>query len=81
MRPWGSPMPRVSTWAALARQGPPEPSILATPRRAAVFAAAADSGALMHIQRLADSWLRLMISGRNTPVTAIANVFNVLGLV
>jgi hypothetical protein len=65
----------------LGQAGPPEPSILATPRRAAVFAAAADSVALMHIQRLADSWLRLMISGRNIPVTAIANVFNVLGLV
>jgi len=48
---------------------------------AAVFAAVADSAALMHVQRLDDSWLRLMISGRNTPVTAVAKVFNVLGLV
>jgi undecaprenyl-diphosphatase len=83
----------VSTWAARVRQGPPEPPILAAPRRAAVitavvvaltaatFAAVADSGALVHIQRLDDSWLRLMVSGRNTPVTAVAKVFNVLGLV
>ena len=48
---------------------------------AAVFAAVADSGALVHVQRLDDSWLRLMVSGRNTPATAVAKVFNVLGLV
>jgi undecaprenyl-diphosphatase len=48
---------------------------------AAAFVAAADSSVLAHIQRLDDSWLRLMISGRTAPVTAIAKVFNVLGLV
>ena len=89
-------MSRLSTRAALAawaRQGPPEPPILASRRRdvmvagvaaaltAAAFAAAADGGVLAHIQRLDDSWLRLMISGRTGPVTAIAKVFNVLGLV
>jgi undecaprenyl-diphosphatase len=48
---------------------------------AAVFVAAADRAVLMHLQRLDDSWLRLMVSGRTAPVTAIAKVFNVLGLV
>jgi len=87
---------RLSTRAALAawaRQGPPEPQLLASRRvdvvvaavaaalTAAAFAAAADGGVLAHIQRLDDSWLRLMISGRTGPVTAIAKVFNVLGLV
>src|ERR1019366_2101197 len=33
------------------------------------------------IQPLDDAWLRLMISGRAPPLTAIAKVFNVLGLV
>jgi membrane-associated phospholipid phosphatase len=89
----GCGMSRLSAWAAWARQGPPEPPLLAAPRRdaviaalaaaltAAVFIVAADSRALAHIQRLDDSWLRLMISGRTAPVTAIAKVFNVLGLV
>ena len=48
---------------------------------AVVFAAAADSAVLAHIQRLDDSWLRLMVSGRTAPVTVIAKVFNILGLV
>ena len=48
---------------------------------AAVFAAVADHGLLAHIQRVDDAWLRLMISGRSAPVTAVAKVFNVLGLV
>ena len=72
---------------------PPEPLILAAPRRdaaiaaataaltAVVFAVAADRGALSHIQHVDDSWLRLMISGRTTAVTWVAKVFNVLGLV
>jgi undecaprenyl-diphosphatase len=46
-----------------------------------LFAVAADRGALGHIQRLDDSWLRLMISARDTPLTVTAKVFNVLGLV
>ncbi|HTQ93593.1 MAG TPA: phosphatase PAP2 family protein, partial [Streptosporangiaceae bacterium] len=33
------------------------------------------------IQRADDAWLRLMISGRAAPVTAVAKVFNWLGLV
>jgi undecaprenyl-diphosphatase len=73
--------------------GPEEPLILAAPRRdaviavvlsgltAVVFAAAANRGAMGHIQRLDNSWLRLMISIRDPPVTVIAKIFNVLGLV
>src|SRR5580692_12841385 len=48
---------------------------------AVVFALAASHGTLARIQRLDDAWLRLMISGRTPPLTAIAKVFNVLGLV
>jgi len=48
---------------------------------AVVFAAVADHGLLVHIQRLDDAWLRLMVSGRSAPVTAVAKFFNVLGLV
>ena len=89
----GCGVSRLRAWAAWARQGPPEPPLLAAPRRdaviaavaaaltAAAFAAAAAGGVLAHIQRLDDSWLRLMVSGRTAPVTAIAKVFNVLGLV
>ena len=48
---------------------------------AVVFALAADHGTLARIQRLDDAWLRLMVSGRAPALTAIAKVFNVLGLV
>jgi membrane-associated phospholipid phosphatase len=48
---------------------------------AVAFAAAADHGILTHIQRVDDAWLRLMASGRSAPATAIATVFNLLGLV
>ena len=83
-------MSRLRTWAA---SGPEEPPILAAPRRdaaialvicaltAVVFVVAADHGAMSHIQHLDNSWLRLMISARNTPLTVTAKVFNVLGLV
>ncbi len=83
-------MSRLRTWAA---SGPEEPPILAAPRRdaaiavfisavtAAVFVVMANRGALNHIQRLDDSWLRLMVSARNPPVTVIAKILNVLGLV
>ena len=79
------------TRAAMAR--PEEEALLGRPRQAAlltagvvavtavVFALVADHGALTRIQRLDDAWLRLMISGRAPPLTAIAKVFNVLGLV
>ena len=76
--------------AATARR---EDALLGRPRQAAiltagvvaltalVFALVADHGTLARIQRLDDAWLRLMISGRTPPLTAIAKVFNVLGLV
>ena len=79
------------TRAAAAR--PEEDALLGRPRQAAlltaavvavtavVFALVADHGTLAGIQRLDDAWLRLMISGRAAPLTAIAKVFNVLGLV
>ena len=83
-------MPRVTRPAPARRQ---EDALLGRPRRAAlltagvvvltavVFALVADHGTLAGIQRLDDAWLRLMISGRAPPLTAIAKVFNVLGLV
>jgi hypothetical protein len=72
---------------------PQEEALLARPRQAAlltaavaavtavVFALAVGHGTLARIQRLDDAWLRLMISGRAPALTAIAKVFNVLGLV
>ena len=72
---------------------PQEEAILGHPRQAAfltagvvaltavLFALAADHGTMARIQRLDDTWLRLMISGRAPPLTATAKVFNVLGLV
>ena len=72
---------------------PAEEPILGRPRRAAfltagvvaltavLFALAAGHGTMASIQRLDDAWLRLMISGRAPPLTAIAKVFNILGLV
>jgi membrane-associated phospholipid phosphatase len=80
----------------MSRPGAPggaEPALVTAPRRDAavtavavvltvcVFAAAGNHRSLASIQRLDDAWLRLMISGRATPLTAIAKVFNVLGLV
>jgi len=71
----------------------PEEPILGSPGRdtavtavvlaltAVAFAAAADQGVLAHIQPVDDAWLRLMVSGRSAPVTAIAKFFNLLGLV
>jgi membrane-associated phospholipid phosphatase len=71
----------------------PEAYILGAPRRDAIvagvaaavtvaaFVAVADRGVLAHIQRLDNFWLELMVDGRLAPVTAIAKVFNILGLV
>jgi undecaprenyl-diphosphatase len=73
--------------------GPERPALLAAPGRAAaltavvvvltvgIFAAVGDHGTLTGIQRLDDAWLRLMVSGRTVPLTAVAKVFNLLGLV
>ena len=83
-------MPRVTRAATARRQEDP---LLARPRQAAlltagvvavtavVFALVAGHGTLARIQRLDDAWLRLMISGRAPPLTVIAKVLNVLGLV
>ena len=83
-------MPRVTRPAPARRE---EDALLGRPRLAAlltagvvavtavVFAVVADHGVLIRIQRLDDAWLRLMVSGRAPPLTAIAKVFNVLGLV
>src|SRR5712691_1114349 len=77
----------------VSRREGPEQALLAAPGRdavvtaavltatAAVFVAVADHGTLAHIQRLDDAWLRLMISSRSAPVTAVAKFLNVLGLV
>jgi membrane-associated phospholipid phosphatase len=48
---------------------------------AGLFAAVAGHGMMSRVQRLDDAWLRLMISGRAGPLTAIAKIFNILGLV
>ena len=76
-----------------AAKGRPEHELIASPGRdiavtavvltltAVVFIAVAEHGALAHIQRVDNSWLRLMVANRATPVTTIAKVFNLLGLV
>jgi membrane-associated phospholipid phosphatase len=83
-------MSRVSRPAAGGRQ---EHALLASPGRdiavtavvvaltAVVFAAVAGQGVLAHIQRVDDAWLRLMLSSRAAPVTAVAMFLNLLGLV
>ena len=83
-------MPGMTRAAPARRQEDP---LLGRPRQAAfltagivavtavVFALVADHGMLTRIQRLDDAWLRRMISGRTPPLTAIARVLNVLGLV
>jgi len=79
------------SWRAV--PGPEGPALLATRGRDAalgtvvvvltvgVFAAVGDHGTLASVQRLDDAWLRVMISGQAPPLTAIAKVFNILGLV
>ena len=89
MRAGGS-MQGLRRWPAARGQ---EAALLAAPGRdftvtavavlltAALFAAVADHGALTQIQRVDDAWLRVMVSNRSGPLTAIAMLFNVLGLV
>jgi membrane-associated phospholipid phosphatase len=79
--------------SAHAAPAPAEQPILAAPRHdavitailavltATVFVVAASRSALGHIQHADSAWLRLMISGRTPAFTAVAKVFNVLGLV
>jgi membrane-associated phospholipid phosphatase len=83
-------MPRMTRPAIALAQ---EHALLSNPRRTAlltagvmalttvVFALVARHGTLAGIQRLDNAWLRLMISGRTPALTAIAKIFNVLGLV
>ena len=83
----------VRAGCAMSRVAGAEEPVLAAPGRdvavtaavlaltAAVFALAADHGVLARIQHVDDAWLRLMVSGRSAPVTAIAKFFNLLGLV
>ena len=75
-------MPRVAedqVLAARRRDAVVTAAVLAL--TAAAFAAVADHGLLAHLQRADDAWLRLMISSRSAPATAVAKVFNWLGLV
>jgi hypothetical protein len=83
----------MSAMSRPAAPGRNEQQLLAAPRlvavvtavtavvTAAVFAVAAERGMLIRVQRVDDAWLRLMVSGRSSPLTAIAKLFNVLGLV
>jgi membrane-associated phospholipid phosphatase len=78
----GRVMPRVAedqVLAARRRDAVVTAAVLAL--TAAAFAAVADHGILLHLQRADDAWLRLMVSGRSAPVTAVAKIFNWLGLV
>lgn len=47
----------------------------------AVFTAVANGSAMADVQRVDDAWLRLMVSNRSGAATAIAQFFNLLGLV
>jgi membrane-associated phospholipid phosphatase len=83
-------MPRMRSLVRPARE---EGALLASPGRdiavtavvvvltAGVFVAVGDHGTQMSIKRWDDTWLRLMISGRTAPLTAVARILNVLGLV
>jgi membrane-associated phospholipid phosphatase len=86
----GCRMPRL-TWPTAAQR--PENPLIASPWQGALltggvlaltavlFALAASHGILSRIQRIDDAWLRLMISAREPPLTVIAKILNVLGLV
>ena len=74
-------------------RGRPEHLLVASPGRdiavtmvalaltTVVFVAVAEPGVLAHIQRVDNWWLRLMVSSRSVPVTAVAKLLNLLGLV
>lgn len=77
----------------VARPGRQEGALLAAPGRdvavtavvavltVGVFVVVGDHGTLLSIKRWDDTWLRLMISDRAPPLTAVARALNVLGLV
>jgi undecaprenyl-diphosphatase len=83
----------MSGLSRLAAPRRPEEALLAVPERdvavaagvlaltAVVFGVAADHGVMAHVQHVDDAWLRLMVSNRPAPFTAIAKFLNVLGLV
>ena len=54
---------------------------LAVAVTAGLFAVMADHAMMSRIQQLDDAWLRLMVSGHDGPLTALAKIFNILGLV
>jgi undecaprenyl-diphosphatase len=75
-------MPRVAEEQVLAaRRRDAVVTAVVLALTAAAFAAVADHSLLAHLQRADDAWLRLMVSGRSAPVTAVAKIFNWLGLV
>jgi membrane-associated phospholipid phosphatase len=87
VRPWGI-MPGLSR-----RPAGPEEQLLTESGRdivvitlvvavtAGLFAVVADHGLMSRVQRLDEAWLRLMVSGRAGPLTALAKILNILGLV
>jgi membrane-associated phospholipid phosphatase len=78
----GGGMPRIAEDQVLAgRRRDAVVTAVVLALTAAAFAAVADHGLLAQLQRADDAWLRFMVSGRSAPVTAIARVFNWLGLV
>ncbi len=56
-------------------------ALILTVLTAAVFVAIAFHARISWIQRFDDRWLKLMVDVRSTPLTFLAKVFNVLGLV
>src|SRR5689334_7945095 len=75
-------MPRVAEDQVLAaRRRDAVVTVVVLALTAAAFAAVADHGLLAPLQRADDAWLRFMASGRSAPVTAVAKVFNWLGLI
>jgi len=86
----GSAVPRLSRRRP---RGPSEHSLLAYPGRdiavtivvvlltGVVFAAVAGRGTLTFVQRLDDTWLRLMSANQSGPGTSVALLLNRLGFV
>jgi membrane-associated phospholipid phosphatase len=82
--PWLSqpPAPRPAEHALLAAPGRDAfVTAVVAALTAAIFILVGDHDALARIQRIDSAWLRLMVSSREPPLTAIARFFNLLGLV
>jgi membrane-associated phospholipid phosphatase len=83
----------VTQVASPVRTRPPEHPLLGVPKRdvittavlavltAILFVLMAFSGTRAAIQRIDNRWLELMVDARTPALTAVAKVFNVLGLV